>query len=63
MMTLVRMIQSLVAKVTGLAPRIELDKLKKKDELRRKRMADLHKKVHHLYYRHTPYEPYDDEED
>ena len=61
-MKLLQKIREVAAKVLGLATKEEMGDLQRKDRVRRERMADLHKKVWCLYYKHLPYEPYEEDE-
>ena len=59
---LLHKIRSAVVKVLDVATKEDVEALRAKDRVRHERMADLHKKVWYLYYKHAPYEPYDEDE-
>ena len=61
-MKLFQKIRESVAKVLGLVTKEEMEDLRRRDHIRRVRMTDLHKKVWCLYYKHRPYEPYEEDE-
>ena len=59
---LLHKIRGAAIRVLGVATKEDVEALHAKDRVRHERMADLHKKVWYLYYKHTPYVPYEDDE-